>query len=148
MPILTHPPFLYVRLLATGRRMVAVPMLRSRYPWIWLPRSVSRLCSGPVSRHWRVTDSHRTIEVLHTEELVVLMSGEHVAQHVVAVLPASAEGIAVVVDTAQILEVDVIDGIVLCGHQVKLTRHLVSEKHGFVASLCTRVIIFFIILQF
>ena len=81
-------------------------------------------------------DGHRTIEVLHADELVVLTSGEHVAQHVVAMLPVSAEGVAVVVDTAHILEVDVIDGIVLCGHQVKLTRHLVSEKHGFVASLC------------
>ena len=81
-------------------------------------------------------DSHRTIEVLHADELVVLTSGGYVAQHVVAMLPVSAEDIAVMVDTAQILEVDVIDGFVLCWHQVELTRHLVSEIHGFVPSLC------------
>ena len=81
-------------------------------------------------------DSHRTIEVLHADELVVLTGGEHIAQHVVAMLPVPAEGVAVVVGTAQIFEVDVIDGFVLCWHQVELTSHLVSEIHGFVPSLC------------
>ena len=85
---------------------------------------------------WDWACSHRTKDVLHAEEPVVLTGSEHVAQHVVAMLPVSAKGIAVGIDTAQVGQVDVIDSIVLCWHQAEFTRHLVCQEQGLIASLC------------
>ena len=116
--------------------MVAVAMLRSWSLGGWLLRSGTMLWCRTVSRLRSGMNSYRTIEMLRAEELIVLVGGEHTTQHVVTVLPVHAIGMAVMIDTAQVFEIDVIDGIILGGHQVELTRHLVSQIHGFVADLC------------
>ena len=67
----------------------------------------------------------RAIEVAKGSILVVLPGGEHVAEVSVTAAPPSTEHVTSPIDAHQIVEVNLIDGIVLCVCQVQLVGHLI-----------------------
>ena len=88
-------------------------------------------CECPASR----LPSHRTIEGGECHILVVLPTVQDIAEVSVTAIPPDAEDITVSVQAHQVVEIDLIDGIILCVRQVELVSHLVREEKSLV--LCS-----------
>ena len=65
------------------------------------------------------------IEVAEDCILVVLPCAQHIVEVSITAVPPSAEHVTCPVDAHQVVEVDLIDGIVLCVCQVQLVGHLI-----------------------
>ena len=97
---------------------------------------------------YAIPPGDRGEEILEASKLLVLPGGEHVLQVSVATVPPYATDIGTGVDHEQVVEVDLVDGIVLRVCQVQFVSHLVAEEECLVPSIIiARIIIFFIVLS-
>ena len=77
----------------------------------------------------------RAIEVTGCEEGVPLPVEQDVTQVEVTALPIGAEHVSAAGHTHQIVEVDLIRGLILLVRQVEFVGHLVCQEQGLVAGL-------------
>ena len=77
----------------------------------------------------------RTVEVSGCAEEIPLPGVEDVAQVEVAALPVGTEHIVVAGHSHQVVEVNLVGGLVLCIGQIQLVGHLVGEEQSLVAGL-------------
>ena len=74
----------------------------------------------------------RTIEVVQRHILFVLPGVQHVLQVGVATVPPDAEHIVASVHAHQVVEVNLIHGVVLRIGEIQFVCHLIAEEEGFV----------------
>ena len=78
---------------------------------------------------------HRTIEIGYAGVEFPLPEAKHVAQVCITTHPIDAVEVGDVVDPQEVVEVDLVDGLVLRDAESELIGHLVGEEEGFLASL-------------
>jgi hypothetical protein len=78
-----------------------------------------------------IAPSQRTIEILQSEEVFVLVRRQHPLNLKVALFPQVAIEIELRTYTHKIVEVDLIDRFVLGRREIQLVGHLVRQKQGF-----------------
>ena len=77
----------------------------------------------------------RTIEIGGCDESVPLPVEQDIAQIEVATLPIGSIHVVTAGDTHQVVEVDLIGGLILFVCEIQLVSHLVGQEQGFVAGL-------------
>ena len=77
-----------------------------------------------------IAPSQRTIEILDTEEFLILIGRQHTLYLKVALLPQIAVEIKRRAYTHKIVEVDLIDRFILRWREIQLIGHLVRQEQG------------------
>ena len=76
-----------------------------------------------------------TVEIAGGDECLPLPVEKDIAQIEVATLPVGTEDIGTARHTHQVVEIDLVRGLILLVGQVELVGHLVGQEQGLVASL-------------
>ena len=77
----------------------------------------------------------RAVEIAGCHKGVPLPVVEDIAQVEVTTLPIGAEHVCTSCDTHEVVEIDLVCGLILLIGQIQLVRHLVSEEQGLIAGL-------------
>jgi hypothetical protein len=77
-----------------------------------------------------ITPSQRTIEILQSEEFLVLVWRQHLLYFIVALLPQIGIEVKLRAYTHEIVEIDLIDSFILRWREIQLIGHLVRQEQG------------------
>jgi hypothetical protein len=77
-----------------------------------------------------IAPTQRTIEILYTEEFLILVGRQHTLYLKVALFPQIAVEIKRRTYTHKIVEVDLIDRFILRWREIQLIGHLVRQEQG------------------